>query len=132
MPRHPGEYAALLVERLAKWDVPVWLVNTGWTGGPFGTGSRMNINHTRAMVRAALKGQLDDIPTVIDARFGFGVPVSCPDVPSEFLQPRNTWHDRAAYDHAATKLARMFATNFEAYAEGVGDSVRAAGPRVND
>ncbi len=132
MPRHPGEYAALLVERLAKWDVPVWLVNTGWTGGPFGTGSRMNINYTRAMVRAALKGQLDDVPTVVDARFGFGVPVTCPVVPSEFLQPRNTWQDRAAYDHAATKLARMFVTNFEAYADGVGDSVRAAGPRVND
>ena len=132
MPRHPGEYAALLVERLARWDVPVWLVNTGWTGGPYGTGERMNITHTRAMVRAALKGQLNDIPTVVDPRFGIGVPVECPDVPSELLQPRSTWQDRAAYDQAAAKLARMFATNFEAYADGAAPSVRAAGPRVDD
>ena len=132
MPRHPGEYAALLVERLAKWDVPVWLVNTGWTGGPFGTGSRMNINHTRAMVRAALNGQLDGVATVVDPRFGFAVPTACPDVPAEFLQPRNTWQDRAAYDQAATRLARMFAANFEAYADGVVESIRAAGPRVDD
>src|SRR5450759_1773558 len=90
LPRHPGEYADMLIERLAKWDVPVWLVNTGWTGGPFGTGQRMNINHTRAMVRAALNGALDDVEMVEDPRFGFGVPVTCPDVPAEFLQPRNT------------------------------------------
>jgi phosphoenolpyruvate carboxykinase (ATP) len=132
MPRHPGEYAALLVERLARWDVPVWLVNTGWTGGPYGTGERMNITHTRAMVRAALKGQLNDIPTVVDPRFGIGVPVECPDVPSELLQPRSTWRDRAAYDQAAAKLARMFATNFEAYADGAASGVRAAGPRPDD
>ena len=132
MPRHPGEYAALLVERLARWDVPVWLVNTGWTGGPYGTGERMNINHTRAMVRAALKGQLNDIPTVVDPRFGIGVPVECPDVPSGLLQPRSTWQDRGAYDQAAAKLARMFATNFEAYADNVTSGIRAAGPRVDD
>ena len=132
MPRHPGEYAALLVERLARWEVPVWLVNTGWTGGPYGTGERMNINHTRAMVRAALNGQLNDVPTVVDPRFGIAVPVECPDVPSEFLQPRDTWQDRSAYDHAAAKLARMFVTNFEAYADGVAASVRGAGPRVDD
>ncbi len=132
MPRHPGEYASMLVERLARWDVPVWLVNTGWTGGPYGTGERMNINHTRAMVRAALNGRLDDVPTVVDPRFGLAVPVECPDVPSEFLQPRNTWQDRDAYDQAAAKLARMFAANFEAYADGVTEGIRAAGPRVDD
>ena len=81
MPRPPAEYAALLVERLARWDVPVWLVNTGWTGGPYGTGERMNISHTRAMVRAALNGQLEGVATVVDPRFGFGVPVTCPGRP---------------------------------------------------
>ena len=131
MPRHPGEYAALLVERLARWDVPVWLVNTGWTGGPFGTGERMNINHTRAMVRAAIDGRLDRVPTVEDPIFRVAVPVSCPDVPSEFLQPRSTWQDKDAYDKAARRLAAMFATNFTTYADGVAAGVRGAGPRVD-
>jgi phosphoenolpyruvate carboxykinase (ATP) len=130
MPRHPGEYAAMLVERLARFDVPVWLVNTGWTGGPYGTGERMNINHTRAMVRAALDGQLDDVPTVEDPIFRIAVPTSCPDVPSEFLQPRTTWQDQAAYDRQARTLAVMFAGNFARYHDGVAESVRAAGPRV--
>jgi phosphoenolpyruvate carboxykinase (ATP) len=122
----------MLVERLARWDVPVWLVNTGWTGGPYGVGQRMNINHTRAMVRAALKGQLRDVPTSVDPRFGLAVPDTCPDVPSEFLQPRATWPDRDAYDQAAAKLARMFAANFEVYANNVSAGIRAAGPRVDD
>jgi phosphoenolpyruvate carboxykinase (ATP) len=132
MPRPPAEYARLLVERLARWDVPAWLVNTGWTGGPYGTGERMNIGHTRAMVRAALNGLLDDVQMNIDARFGLAVPATCPDVPSEFLQPRNTWQDRDAYDRAAAKLARMFAENFEAYAGEVGPGIRSAGPRIDD
>jgi phosphoenolpyruvate carboxykinase (ATP) len=131
-PRHPGEYADMLIERLAKWDVPVWLVNTGWTGGPYGTGQRMNIDHTRAMVRAALDGRLDDVPTVEDPIFRVAVPVSCPDVPADFLQPRNTWPDKTAYDRQARKLARMFAENFADYHDGASDRVRAAGPRVDD
>jgi phosphoenolpyruvate carboxykinase (ATP) len=130
MPRHPGEYADMLIERLAKWDVPVWLVNTGWTGGPYGTGQRMNIDHTRAMVRAALAGRLDDVPTVEDPIFRVAVPTSCPDVPAEFLQPRLTWSDKDAYDRAARKLARMFADNFAGYHDGASENVRAAGPRV--
>ncbi len=129
MPRHPGEYAAMLVERLERWDVPVWLVNTGWTGGPYGTGARMDIGHTRAMVRAALGGQLDGVPTRTDARFGLAVPTACPDVPAAFLDPRSTWADPAAYDAAADRLARMFADNFAAYADGVDDEVRDVGPR---
>ncbi len=128
LPRHPGEYADMLIERLAKWDVPVWLVNTGWTGGPFGTGQRMNINHTRAMVRAALNGALDEVEMVEDPIFRVAVPVSCPDVPASFLQPRNTWQDHAAYDVAARKLAAMFADNFAKYANGVADAVRESGP----
>ncbi len=130
MPRHPGEYADMLVERLARWDVPVWLVNTGWTGGPYGTGERMNIDHTRAMVRAALDGRLDEVPTVEDPIFRVAVPTSCPDVPAEFLQPRSTWQDTDAYDRQAARLARMFAENFANYHDGASDAVRAAGPRV--
>jgi phosphoenolpyruvate carboxykinase (ATP) len=130
MPRHPGEYADMLIERLARWDVPVWLVNTGWTGGPYGTGERMNINHTRTMVRAALSGDLDRVPTVTDPIFRVEVPVSCEGVPSSFLQPRSTWQDTDAYDHQARRLARMFAENFRAYADGAAPGVRAAGPVV--
>jgi phosphoenolpyruvate carboxykinase (ATP) len=128
MPRHPGQYARMLGERLARWNVPVWLVNTGWTGGPFGTGERMNINHTRSMVRAALGGELDGVPTEIDPIFGVAVPTSCPDVPSEFLQPRSTWADKDAYDRQARQLAAMFAENFANYADGVDANVAAAGP----
>jgi phosphoenolpyruvate carboxykinase (ATP) len=130
MPRHPGEYAAMLIERLARWNVPVWLVNTGWTGGPYGTGERMNIDYTRQMVRAALNGLLDDVPTRTDPIFNVEVPTSVPDVPSEVLDPRATWQDKAAYDAQAHTLARMFALNFAAYADGVPPSVRTAGPTV--
>jgi phosphoenolpyruvate carboxykinase (ATP) len=130
MPRHPGEYAAMLIERLAKWDVPVWFVNTGWTGGPYGTGERMNINHTRTMVRAALNGELDDVPMRIDPMLGAEVPTVCPGVPAEVLDPRATWQDKGGYDAQAGKLARMFTENFERYADGVPPSVRIAGPRV--
>ncbi len=131
MPRHPSEYAAMLIERLARWDVPVWLVNTGWTGGPYGTGVRMNINHTRTMVRAALNGVLDDVPTRTDPIFNVEVPMSIPGVPSGVLDPRSTWQDGAAYDVRAQTLARMFAENFAAYADRLPASVRAAGPTVS-
>ena len=132
MPRHPGEYAAMLADRLHRHGVRAWLVNTGWTGGPYGTGERMNINHTRSMVRAALSGVLDDVPTVTDPIFGVAVPAACPDVPAEVLQPRATWPDPDAYDRQANALARMFAENFATYADGVPESVRLAGPRVID
>jgi phosphoenolpyruvate carboxykinase (ATP) len=130
LPRHPGEYAAMLVERLERYDVPVWLVNTGWTGGPYGVGQRMDIDHTRVMVRAALDGRLEGVPTVEDPIFRVMVPVEVPGVPSEVLQPRETWPDRDAYDRQAAELARMFEANFAQYAEGVGPAVREAGPRV--
>jgi len=128
MPRHPGEYAHMLVDRLERDDVPVWLVNTGWTGGPYGVGQRMNIAHTRSMVRAALSGELADVPTRLDPNFKLEVPVSCPDVPATFLDPRTTWADPIAYDAAARKLAGMFHDNFEKYADGVSDAIAAAGP----
>jgi phosphoenolpyruvate carboxykinase (ATP) len=128
MPRHPGAYGAMLVDRLARWDVPVWLVNTGWTGGPYGTGERMNIAHTRAMVRAALDGRLDDVAMRTDPIFRVEVPLSCPDVPAAFLDPRSTWADPEAYDRQAATLAAMFEANFRAYADGVSAGVRDAGP----
>jgi phosphoenolpyruvate carboxykinase (ATP) len=128
LPRHPGVYAELLMDRLDRFNVPVWLVNTGWTGGPYGIGERMNITHTRNMVRAALGGQLRDVPMVIDPVFRVAVPTEVPGVPSEVLQPRSTWPDGAAYDVAARKIAHMFHENFEAYAAGVSKAVRNAGP----
>jgi phosphoenolpyruvate carboxykinase (ATP) len=131
MPRHPGEYAGMLTERLAEHDATVWLVNTGWTGGPYGTGERMNIAHTRAMVRAALNGDLGDVPMRTDPVFGVAVPTSCPDVPAGFLDPRSTWADQAAYDRQAERLARMFADNFAGYADGVAASIAAAGPSAD-
>ena len=130
LPRHPGEYARMLAERLERHDVPVWLVNTGWTGGPYGTGERMRIDHTRTMVRAALQGQLRDVEFDADPIFGVEVPRHVPGVPDEVLRPRDTWSDPAEYDARARELAAMFVANFEAYADGVPDDVRAAGPRV--
>src|SRR3954447_7137075 len=130
MPRHPGEYAAMLADRLHRYGVRAWLVNTGWTGGPYGTGERMHIDHTRAMVRAALSGALDDVEYEVDPVFGVEVPRTCPDVPTEALRPRATWPDPEAYDRQAAALATMFAENFAAFADGVPEAVRAAGPRV--
>jgi phosphoenolpyruvate carboxykinase (ATP) len=128
LPRHPGEYAHMLMDRLEEFDVPVWLVNTGWTGGPYGVGQRMNINHTRNMVRAALAGQLADVPTVEDPVFRVAIPTAVPGVPNEVLIPRTTWADGEAFDRAAKRIAAMFHTNFAAYADGVSEAVRAAGP----
>ena len=128
LPRHPGVYAELLMDRLERYDVPVWLVNTGWTGGPYGTGERMHIDHTRNMVRAALNGGLRDVPTVRDPVFGLAVPKAVPGVPGELLVPRDTWADQAAYDAAAKRIAHMFHENFAAYADGVSRAVRNAGP----
>jgi phosphoenolpyruvate carboxykinase (ATP) len=131
MPRHPAEYAAMLADRLHEHGVRAWLVNTGWTGGPYGTGERMPIDQTRAMVRAALSGALDDVDSERDPVFGVEVPTACPGVPSEVLRPRDTWSDPEAYDRQAAALARMFAENFTAYADRVPEEVRAAGPKVS-
>ncbi len=130
MPRHPGEYAAMLMDRLERHGAQAWLVNTGWTGGAYGTGERMNIDHTRSMVRAALDGSLDDVPYTVDPVFGVEVPTTCPDVPASFLQPRATWQDGEAYDRQAAALAGMFAANFAAFTDGAAPEVRSAGPRI--
>ncbi len=128
LPRHPGVYAKMLGEKIAKHGASVWLVNTGWTGGAYGTGSRMKLAHTRSMVRAALAGALDGATFRKDPVFGFEVPAAVPDVPAGILEPRSTWPDPAAYDAQAAKLARMFADNFATFAAGVDAEVAAAGP----
>ena len=130
LPRHPGEYARMLADRLDEHRIPVWLVNTGWTGGPYGIGHRMQIDHTRNMVRAALQGALADVEYETDPVFGIEVPTTVPGVPTEVLRPRATWAEPAAYDAKAHELAEMFAANFESYASGVSETVRNAGPRI--
>ncbi len=130
LPLHPSVYAKMLGERIAKHAVGCWLVNTGWTGGPFGEGRRMDLGHTRAMVHAALEGSLEDVPTRTDPVFGLEVPTAVPAVPSEVLEPRSTWADPERYDAQAEKLARMFQENFTRYADRVPDDVREAGPNV--
>ncbi|MEM7480556.1 MAG: phosphoenolpyruvate carboxykinase (ATP) [Acidobacteriota bacterium] len=130
MPLHPGVYAKLLGEKVARHGAKVWLINTGWTGGPHGTGERMKLSYTRAMVRAALSGALDDVPTAPDPVFGVGVPERVEGVPVEVLKPRATWANGAAYDAKAAELAAMFRKNFEQFADGVSDAVKNAGPKA--
>jgi phosphoenolpyruvate carboxykinase (ATP) len=127
---HPTVYAKFLGDKIARHDARVWLVNTGWTGGPYGVGSRMKIGHTRAMIRAALSGALDKVAYQTDATFNLDVPQSCPGVPPEVLKPRNTWPDTTAYDEQARKLARMFADNFKTFEADAAADVKAAGPRA--
>jgi phosphoenolpyruvate carboxykinase (ATP) len=129
LPRHPGVYAEMLGDRLRTSGANVWLVNTGWSGGGYGVGSRMKLWYTRAMVTAALSGALDDVDFSEDPVFGLSVPTAVPHVPSEILRPRDTWADPAAYDAAAQKLAEMFRENFKKFEEQVSDDVRGAGPR---
>jgi phosphoenolpyruvate carboxykinase (ATP) len=124
----PNVYAKLLGERIEKHKAKVWLVNTGWTGGPYGVGTRMKISYTRAMINAALSGQLDAVGYHTDPIFNLEVPVSCPGVPREVLRPRNTWSDQAAYDAQAKKLAQMFVDNFKTFEATATAEVKAAGP----
>ncbi len=128
LPMHPTVYAEMLGEKLREHGSHVWLVNTGWTGGGYGVGRRMKLGYTRAMVRAALAGELADVPTEIDPVFGISVPTSVPGVPAEVLSPRKTWADPEAYDRAAATLAGMFRENFAQFADQATPEVRAAGP----
>ena len=127
LPRHPSVYAKMLGERLREHGSNVWLVNTGWSGGGYGVGSRMKLAYTRTMVRAALTEGLDDVATTADPVFGLHVPGEVPDVPPEMLNPRDTWADGADYDAAAEKLAGMFRENFSRFEAQVPDEVMAAG-----
>jgi phosphoenolpyruvate carboxykinase (ATP) len=131
MAQHPGVYADLLGQKIARHGVNCWLINTGWSGGPYGVGQRMKIGYTRAMVRAALNGQLKGVEMVKDPIFGVLVPTSCPEVPGEVLVPKNTWADGEAYERQAKKLARMFVENFKEFENGVAAEVRGAGPVVD-
>jgi phosphoenolpyruvate carboxykinase (ATP) len=131
LPQPPSVYAHMLGEKLEQHPhVTVWLVNTGWTGGPFGEGKRMPIQATRALLKAALSGELDGVEYRTDRVFGFEVPVAVPGVASTLLDPRSTWGDPDAYDRKARDLARMFRDNFEQFADDAGDSVVEAGPHV--
>jgi phosphoenolpyruvate carboxykinase (ATP) len=126
----PAIYANLLGKKIAEHKVNVWLVNTGWSGGPYGVGQRMPIAFTRAMVHAALNGALNEVEMTLDPTFGLAVPTACPGVPAGALSPRSTWADRAAYDAQAKKLAGMFTENFKAFENEVAPGVLAAGPRI--
>jgi len=127
MPRHPSVYAKMLGERIAKTGAKCWLVNTGWSGGAYGTGTRMKIAHTRAMVRAALDGRLAEVAEAPDPNFGLLIPSACPDVPTDVLQPRTTWQDKSAYDSYAGELRGRFEDNFKQFEEYVDDGVKKAG-----
>ena len=130
MPRRPEAYGALLRDKIAQHGSTCWLVNTGWTGGAYGTGSRMPIRATRALLTAALNGTLNDAEFRVDPNFGFEAPVSVEGVADVILDPRRTWDDPEAYDRQAAKLVAMFIENFEQYEPHVGGEVKAAAPKV--
>ncbi len=126
LPLAPRVYAEMLGARLKQHQAACWLVNTGWSGGKYGVGKRMSLKITRALVNAALAGQLDSVEFVTEPAFGLHIPVSCPDVPAEILNPRNAWADKDAYDHTAADLAARFAANFERF--DASEAIRSAGP----
>jgi phosphoenolpyruvate carboxykinase (ATP) len=126
MPRRPEVYGKLLQAKIAKHGATCWLVNTGWTGGAYGTGRRMPIKATRALLSAALDGSLGQVDFRRDANFGFDVPVAVPGVDATLLNPRDTWADPAAYDAQAAKLEDMFSKNFAQYVPFIDEDVKAA------
>jgi phosphoenolpyruvate carboxykinase (ATP) len=128
MPLHPTKYAEMLSKKMKEANVKVWLINTGWTGGPYGTGSRMKLKYTRAMITAALNGQLEAVEFVNHDVFGIAIPQSCPEVPSEILNPRNTWADKQLYDQKATELAKKFKENFEKFASFANQEIMSGAP----
>ena len=125
---HPTVYSELLGEKIVKHSVKCWLVNTGWTGGPYGVGKRMSIKYTRAMLNASLSGKLDNVETYVDPIFNLIVPKTCEGVPSEILNPRNTWADKNKYDQTAKQLANMFIKNFAQYDENTKRKIIQSGP----
>ena len=126
---HPTKYAEMLAAKIREFGSSVWLVNTGWTGGGYGVGSRISLPYTRAIVDAIHSGELDKAACQEDETFGFQVPVECPGVPAEILVPQNTWKDKEAYAAGAVKLAELFRENFKIYADGASEEILAAGPR---
>lgn len=130
LPLHPGKYAEMLGKKMKEHNVNVWMINTGWSGGPYGVGSRMKLSYTRAMITAALEGKLDNVEYEAHPVFGMQMPVSCENVPSEVLNPRNTWADKANYDVKAKELGKQFIKNFEKYASGVSEEILNAAPKI--
>jgi phosphoenolpyruvate carboxykinase (ATP) len=128
LPLAPRVYAEMLGKRLTQHGASCWLVNTGWSGGKFGVGKRMSLKITRALVNAALDGRLDKVEFVTESAFGLSIPVSCPEVPAEILNPRNAWADKEAYDKTAADLAGRFEANFKQF--DASEAIRAAGPRA--
>jgi len=130
MPLHPGKYAEMLGKKMKEHKVNVWMVNTGWSGGPYGVGQRMKLSYTRAMITAALEGKLNDLQFEAHPVFGMMMPTTCPNVPAEILNPRNTWTNKEDYDNKAKALAAQFVKNFEKYAAGVNAEILAAAPKI--
>jgi phosphoenolpyruvate carboxykinase (ATP) len=130
LPLHPRVYAELLGRKITQHNVNVWLLNTGWTGGKYGTGKRMHLPYTRAMVRAALNGSLNNVSATTEKFFGLAIPDSCPGVPAEILNPRNTWADKAAYDAQARDLVGKFEANFQQFKGDVSAAIAEAGPSL--
>jgi len=128
MPLHPAKYAEMLSDKMSKHNVNVWLVNTGWTGGPYGVGSRMKLKYTRAMINAALDGKLDNVEFIKHPIFKLAMPVSCDNVPTEVLNPKNTWTDKNAYDKKATHLANQFHNNFKTFEDGANNEILEGAP----
>ena len=129
LPRPAKVYAEMLGKKIDKHNTRVYLVNTGWTGGPYGIGSRIKIQYTRAMVRAAISGEIEKYEFVHDEIFNLDIPTQCPDVPNELLNPRNTWSEKDAYDIAAKRLAMLFIENFKKF-DDIPDEIRLAGPNL--
>ncbi|MFT4521682.1 MAG: phosphoenolpyruvate carboxykinase (ATP) [Bacteroidia bacterium] len=130
LPLHPAKYAEMLGEKMRNNQVNVWLINTGWNGGPYGVGKRLSLKYTRAMITATLNGELDNVELTTHPVFGLAMPTAVPNVPTEVLNPRNTWADKTQYDAKANHLAGLFNTNFESYAEGSNEEIRNAGPKA--
>ena len=127
LPLDPSAYAQMFGDKIENHNANVFLINTGWSGGPYGVGSRIKLSYTRAMVSAALKGELDNVEYVLDDIFNIYIPQSCPDVLQEMLNPRSTWSDKAAYDKSAKNLAKKFNDNFVKY-ENMPENIVNAGP----
>lgn len=130
LPLHPAKYAELLGEKLNNSEVNVWLVNTGWSGGSYGVGERMSLKYTRAMITAAMNGNLDNVEFVTQPVFELAIPTSCEGVPSEILNPKDTWADKAAFDETANSLANKFVSNFEQYQAETSEAILSAAPKV--
>ena len=128
---HPNKYAELLAEKIKEHKATAWLVNTGWTGGAHGVGSRMSLKYTRAMIDAIHNHDFDNVEFTTDQEFGFQIPLSCPDVPSEILIPKNTWDNKEQYQEVKNKLVTLFNENFKKFEAGVNTEIVEAGPKAD-